>query len=168
MYSYKHLIRELHLVKHPEGGYFRETYRSRVMIDRGCLPSSFSGNRHASTSIYFLLPSNERSLFHKIKSDEIWNYHAGSSLSIYVLNENGLSILKLGSDIANGEQYQVVVPAHSWFGAICDDDDSFTLSGCTVAPGFDFADFELADRNQLLRQYPSYRTEIILLTNASS
>jgi uncharacterized protein len=157
------LIKQLNLTRHPEGGYYRETYRSATTIPANVL-NSFGGGRNISTSIYFLLPFSERSLFHRIKSDEIWHYHAGSPLSIYVLNNGTMHVHKLGPNIGDGENFQVVVPANSWFGAICETRDSFTLSGCTVAPGFDFQDFELGSRDKLTKEFPRYTKEIRLLT----
>jgi uncharacterized protein len=166
MLSARELIAKLNLARHPEGGHFRETYRSsevaRIDIER----YGFTGQRNLCTSIYFLLSSGERSLLHKIKSDEIWNFHQGSSLSIYVFYSDKMSVLKLGSNPGAGERFQVVVPAGAWFGAIVDQPDSFTLAGCTVSPGFDFEDFELAKRSDMLEKYPSFKTEIELLTKA--
>lgn len=160
------LIKQLNLSKHPEGGYFGETYRSETIIPREALPGKFSGSRNICTSIYFLLPHGERSLLHRILSDEIWHYHAGSSLSIYVFSRGKFSVHHLGPDLSAGEKFQVVVPAGAWFGAICNEEKSFTLAGCTVSPGFDFKDFELAKRQMLLSEYPQYQKEIELLTNA--
>jgi uncharacterized protein len=161
---WKQLIHELQLLKHPEGGYYRETYRSTVRVEKEALPDSFKGARNICTSIYFLLPSEECSRFHRIKSDEIWHYHSGSSLSIYVLNEGRLDIYKLGPQQYGGEAFQVVIPANSWFGARCNATDSFTLAGCTVSPGFDFVDFEMAKRSHLLQSYPQFEKEILMLT----
>lgn len=153
-------IKHLSLSQHPEGGYYRETYRSTETITGKALPDRFGGDRNHSTTIYFLLPSDNRSLFHRIKSDEIWYYHAGSSLTIYVLDHNGLRKHKLGSDVANGESLQVIIPANVWFGALVNEQDSYTLSSCSVSPGFDFNDFELADQTVLLRDFPN-EVEII-------
>jgi uncharacterized protein len=160
------LISTLGLLKHPEGGYYKETYRSTLRLTKGSLPANFSGDRDLSTSIYFLLPSSEKSLLHRIKSDELWHFHAGTALSIYVINDNGLTIHKLGSNVLIGESFQVMVPANSWFGAI-NENGGFTLAACTVAPGFDFHDFELARREELLKQFPHCEREIVLLTNES-
>jgi predicted cupin superfamily sugar epimerase len=128
------------------------------------LPAGFTGERSLCTSIYFLLPSGERSLFHRIKSDELWHYHAGSSLSIYVLADARMTIHKLGPNLLAGENFQIIIRANSWFGAVCNADDSFTLSGCTVSPGFDFQDFEMASRDLLLNAFPNYHKEIVELT----
>ena len=158
------LIKELNLSRHPEGGYYQETYRSGTILKKEVLPKGFNGDRNICTSIYFLLPHGERSLFHRIRSDEMWHYHAGSSISIYVIYDGNLTIHRVGPDVLAGEKFQVVIPAGAWFGALCNQKDSFTLAGCTVSPGFDFNDFELAERTKLLSLYPQYRDEILLLT----
>jgi uncharacterized protein len=164
----KHLIQQLELKKHPEGGYFRETYRSSLILPKSALPSYFSGDRNISTSILFLLPSEECSHFHRIKSDELWLYHSGSALSIYILKDDQLIIQKLGPKIDAGEAFQVVVPANCWFGSKCHEPGSYTLSGCMVAPGFDFGDFEMAERSHLLETFPQFRSEINLLTRENT
>jgi predicted cupin superfamily sugar epimerase len=157
-------IEKLNLLPHPEGGYYRETYRSTETIPAGGLPNRFAGARNFSTAIYFLLRSHDRSLFHRIKSDELWHYYAGSPLSLYVLNDHGLTRHRLGADPENGESLQVTIPAGSWFGALVDENESFTLSGCTVAPGFDFSDFEFGDRASLLKTFPAHQHIIEKLT----
>ena len=160
-------IEQLALLPHPEGGYYKETYRSQEEIDSESLPTRFNGVRNFSTAIYFLLPSEDRSLFHRIKSDELWHFHKGSSLSIYVLSDNNIKIYVLGDNPARGESLQVVIPANTWFGAQVNEPRSYTLAGCTVAPGFDFNDFELAKRDELLREYPAFKEVVIQLTRSS-
>ena len=157
-------INHLQLTQHPEGGFYKETYRAAEKISGASLPERFSGDRNFSTSIYFLLRSQDRSMFHKIKSDELWHYHAGSNLNIYILDEGKLITKVLGPDLEKGESLQVVIPANVWFGAKVVQPDGYTLSGCTVAPGFDFADFELADRDQLLSHFPDQAEIIRMLT----
>lgn len=157
-------IKHLQLTEHPEGGFYRETYRSGEVIPVAGLPCRFSGERNFSTAIYFLLRSNDRSMFHRIQSDELWHFHAGSSLSIFVLSREGITVHKLGMDVVNGESLQVVIPAGCWFGAKVNKRDTYTLAGCTVAPGFDFKDFELASREELLKSFPAHRDIIELLT----
>jgi uncharacterized protein len=157
-------IKQLNLIKHPEGGYYRETYRSPLTVGKNSLPDVFSGARSICTAIFFLLPSNERSLFHRIKSDELWHFHSGCSLSIYIIHDNQFLVQKLGPNHNDGESFQLIIPAMSWFGALCNEEDSHTLSTCTVSPGFDFADFELAERSHLLAIFPEYREIIVRLT----
>ena len=160
-------IEQLALLPHPEGGYYKETYRSPEEINSESLPTRFNGARNFSTAIYFLLQSEDRSLFHRIKSDELWHFHKGSSLSTYVLSDNGIKIHVLGDNPAKGESLQVVIPANTWFGAQVNEPGSYTLAGCTVAPGFDFNDFELARRNDLLHEFPACKEIIIQLTKSS-
>jgi uncharacterized protein len=157
-------IDHLQLKAHPEGGFYKETYRSGERIPSNGLPARFKGERNFSTAIYFLLRSQDRSLFHRIKSDELWHYHAGTSLMIYVLHARALTVHKLGPDASKGDSLQVVVPANCWFGAKVEQPGSYTLSGCTVAPGFDFQDFELAERSMLVNEFPEFEDIIRLLT----
>jgi len=160
------IIAGLRLESHPEGGYFRETYRSNEIIPEESLPVRFAGGcRSLSTAIYFLLAGEEYSALHRIKSDEIWHYHAGGTLVIHVLDTDGrYSCHKLGSNFREGASFQVIVRAGSWFGASLDTPDSFVLAGCTVSPGFDFRDFEMANRAELLRLYPEHGVIIERLT----
>jgi predicted cupin superfamily sugar epimerase len=159
-------IEALDLTKHPEGGYYRETHRGGPAIRACCLPEGFRGERAASTSIYYLLPGGEISTFHRIRSDELWHYYAGSSLTVHVLfPESGRHRrLRLGLDPARNQEPQAVVPAGAWFGALVDDPASYSLMGCTVSPGFDFRDFEIARRESLLREFPEHRAVIEALT----
>jgi uncharacterized protein len=168
MKTAQYWIEHLHLQAHPEGGFYKETYRAAEQIPKEGLPGRFPAARHYSTAIYFLLRAQDRSLFHRIKSDELWHFHAGSSLTIYVLQDGQCREHILGADIEKGESLQVVVPANCWFGAKVNDPNGYVLSGCTVAPGFDFADFELADRGLLLKEFPDQRLVIGQLTNESN
>lgn len=159
-------IGRLQLKRHPEGGHFRETYRSSLSIEQRALPASFNGNRSVSTAIYFLLEKDEFSAMHRIASDELWHFYAGDGLVIYELMTDGsLKSHRLGNDAEKGEAFQVVVRAGSWFGARLDNGGEYALVGCTVAPGFDFEDFELAERLQLIELYPQHREIIKSLTN---
>jgi hypothetical protein len=158
-------IHKLELLKHPEGGYFREVYRSGEVMEEVALPDRYSGVRNVSTSIYFLLEKEDVSHFHKLQSDEIWHFYEGSSLTIHLIDEAGnYSTQKLGRNLEAGEVFQFVIPKFSWFAAEVNDKTSFTLIGCTVAPGFDFADFALAQRKELLKQFPSHTNIIERLT----
>jgi len=161
----RYWIDRLALRRHPEGGYYRETYRSKESIARENLPERFGGNRAFSTAIYFLLPSEEFSTFHRIKQDEVWHFYDGSALTLHVIDpKDKYSSMKLGRDIDRGETLQAVVGAGCLFGASVDDPDSYTLLGCTVAPGFDFNDFEIPPREELLARYPQHRRIIEKLT----
>jgi len=158
-------IAALNLHPHPEGGHYRQVYRSREMLEPRGLPERFTSSKACSTAIYFLLKGDEVSAFHRIKSDELWHLYAGDPLDIHILHEDGeLQTLTLGLDIAAGQRPFQAVPAGVWFGAMLPDPDSFALVGCTVAPGFDFEDFELAQRDVLLEHYPEHHTIIKHLT----
>ncbi len=157
----QNLIQKLELLPHPEGGFYKEVYRSSGTIAANALPSSFDGNRAFSTSIYYLLQQGDYSGFHRIKSDEGWHFYAGGTLLVHCLSEGaGYRCLRLGSNLDDGEQFQFVVPAGVWFASEPEPDTSFTLAGCTVAPGFDFRDFEMAEREKLLKMFPPQK-EII-------
>lgn len=136
----KKYITELALLPHPEGGYYREVYRSSQLSSF----VGFTGERSLCTSIYFLLEKGQTSALHRIKSDEIWNYHDGGTLEIIELDESGNEVItKLGKNISAGEKLQYVVVAGRWFGARLASETEFCLVGCQVSPGFDFRDFEL-------------------------
>jgi uncharacterized protein len=155
------LIQHYKLQPHPEGGWYKETYRSNGRIAANALPASFSGDRAFSTAIYFLLEEKNFSAFHRIKSDECWHFYSGDSLLIYVINSQGeLDIIQLGNDITNGQLFQYVVPANCWFASRPAPGSSFCFVGCTVSPGFDFADFELADAKALSSLYPKHENII--------
>jgi len=165
MKSAEYWIERLALKKHPEGGYFRETYRSNGTIKEGCLPDRFKGTRPFSTAIYFLLRGHEFSTLHRIKSDELWHFYTGVSLTIHIIDRNSRYFqVKLGNDFDNGEVFQTVVNAGYWFGATINDPQSYSLAGCTVSPGFDFCDLELANRRKLIDLYPEHKAIIEKLT----
>ena len=160
-------IDHLGLSPHPEGGYYRVTYQSDLTIVQNALPSAFHGDRSASTAIYFLLAGRDFSAFHRIASDELWHFYAGSGLMVYVIDPEGnASQLHLGDDFEAGEVFQATVKAGCWFASRLKDAAGFALVGCTVAPGFDFADFELAKRSELVRAYPAHRELIEQLTRS--
>jgi uncharacterized protein len=160
-------IKTLRLIPHPEGGFFRETYRAAETIPTSALPRRYAGRRSFSTAILFLLRSGKVSRLHRLKSDELWHFHAGSRLTIHVISPTGhYTAVRLGRDPEHGEGLQALVKAGHWFGATVDRPSSYALIGCTVAPGFDFADFELADRGMLTARYPRHRGIIARLTRA--
>lgn len=154
-------ISALNLSRHPEGGWYREIYRSDLEI---AVPWS-ADKRSAGTSIYFLLESPGFSSFHRIKSDELWHFYEGTAIEIIWIEPAGnLYSCVLGRNYGAGEKLQCVVPAGYWFAARVKVPESYALAGCTVSPGFDFADFELANRTELIRQYPEHETLIQSLT----
>ncbi len=163
--SINDIIARFELLPHPEGGYYKETYRSPETITRDALPERFGGDRRFSTAIYFLLEQGNFSAFHRIRSDECWHFYAGGTLLIYVIHPNGsLQTVKLGNDVLSGGTFQFVVPAGCWFASAPDDGTVFSFVGCTVAPGFDFADFELAKKEELIKVYSQHEEMIKRLT----
>lgn len=186
MTNARDLIATLGLEPHPEGGYFRETYRSPMEVETP------RGKRSASTAIYFLIPSGGESAFHRVASDEAWHFYRGAPIRLVCLGSNldasdlvspdfvspdlvspehrakaaSRTDIVLGNDLALGHVLQYVVPANTWFGAYIEESETdFSLVGCTVAPGFDFADFELARRDILVRDYPAHESIIRRLTS---
>lgn len=158
------IIEILQLKKHPEGGYYRELYRSEESIDAKNLPPRYNGKRSFATAIYFMLTDEETSAFHRIKSDETWHFYSGCSLSLYQIdNEGKLEVEKLGLDILNGEKPQITINRETWFGAKINQ-NGYCLVGCTVAPGFDFVDFEMPSREDLLKLFPHHEKVIKMLT----
>ena len=161
------LISSLELQPHPEGGYFRETYRSDARISAADLPWTSSSGRNAATSIYYLLEGRDFSAFHRIAQDEIWHFYEGSVVEIHMIDPGGkYRIQCLGRDIGNGEIHQFTVPANCWFAARLKDHSSYSLVGCTVSPGFDFEDFQMAVRVDLVRDFPEFEAIIKALTRA--
>ena len=155
-------LESFQLAPHPEGGYYRETYRSEGLYSfTGATP--FNGLRSYATAIYYLLKGRDRSRLHRIHSDELWFFHAGDPLTVHFFPVNGEpSSFTLGLAPGKGQVIQGVVPRESWFGAslATPEDESYALVSCVVAPGFDFRDFAFADRNTLQQQFPMH-TEII-------
>ncbi|OEK02428.1 hypothetical protein BFP97_13245 [Roseivirga sp. 4D4] len=163
--SAEYWIEKLKLQAHPEGGYFNETYRSKEHIEGTELPSRYGSSRVFGTSIYFLLTIESVSNFHRLASDEIWHYHQGGGAIIHMISEEGeLTSKRIGPDLEAGESLQVIIPKGTWFAAEVER-DAYILVGCTVAPGFEFEDFELADRDALSSAYPQHGTLISGFTN---
>ena len=165
MNTSREIIKKLNLQPHPEGGYFSEIYRSNEIIDEHSLPERYEGNRTFSTSIYFLLGGGQKSHLHKLKSDETWHFYIGSPILIHTIDEDGAyKIYRLGNKLDEGESLQITIPRGVWFGAEVVDKSLFSLIGCTVAPGFEFTDFELGEREDLLLKFPAHAKIIELLT----
>lgn len=161
------LVTALRLMPHPEGGFYRETYRSAEAIDHP--PTRFTGPRAHATAIYFLLTRDNFSALHRIKSDEIWCFHSGDALEVISLDEQtgDVSRVQLGANISRGETLQHVVPTGRWFGARIADGGRYALVTCIVAPGFDFADFEMAKRDDLVTRFAAHTELITALTRSS-
>lgn len=154
----KEIIQQLNLTRHPEGGYYREVYRSKEKIQR-----ENGTMKNAGTSIYYLLENDDKSHFHRVASDELWFFHQGEPLILFFITKEGnFETITLGNNLVIGELPQYVISAGSWFGAFLKNGNGFSLMSCVVTPGFDFSDFELAKKEELLQIYPHLRTEIEL------
>lgn len=158
-------IQRLDLSAHPEGGYYRETYRSPTTISEGALPDRFEGERDVAALIYFLLPGNSFSALHRIQQDEVWHFYAGHPLTLHQIDPDGTyRTCTLSRRLDEGHVLHAVVPAGTWFGATVSAEDGYALMGCTTAPAFDFADFELGGRDALMEAFPQHRSLIERLT----
>lgn len=142
------LVRALGLQPHPEGGYYREMYRATAQVETP------RGRRPAGTAIYYLLPRGTFSAWHRLASDEVWHFYEGEPLTLYLLGDGGLEQVVLGREVARGERPQVVIPAGVLQAAV--PQGAYTLVGCTVAPGFDFADWEMPSREALVARHPEH------------
>lgn len=163
--SAEYWIKKLDLLTHIEGGAYKETYRAPLLFSKDHLPACYSGARPAATGIYFLLQKNQFSALHKIASDEMWHFYDGDPIEIIEIKEDGtLYQHLLGPDLEQGQVFQLVIPANSWFGSRVLGEGEYALVGCTVAPGFDFADFELAKRETLIAAFPLHKNIITELT----
>lgn len=159
----EHIMRTLALSPHPEGGYYAETFRSAI----GVSSERHDGPRSASTAIYFLLCAGDFSALHRVSSDEVWHHYAGDPLELLLLHDDGRSErVWLGSDLGRGERPQHVVPSGVYQAARpeAQGQRGFSLCGCTVAPGFEFRDFEMPSRTDLTARFPMYAEWIAALT----
>jgi hypothetical protein len=155
------IIKNLNLQPHPEGGYFRETFRSSGIIPASGLPPEYNSQRNLSTAIYYMLTPDSASMMHRLVSDEVYHFYLGDPVTMLLLYPGGQSeTVTLGHDIAAGQLVQGVVPAGVWQGSFLQSGGQYALLGCTVAPGFDFEDFELGDRQKLMADYQD-RAELI-------
>jgi uncharacterized protein len=159
-------INKFNLKEHPEGGYYVETYISDKLVT---LPS-YDGPRYACTAIYYLLLGEQFSSFHTMKSDELWHFCAGSTLTLHIIgdDEGELHEIQLGKNIDNGEKFQVIVKSGSWFAASVNDSTSYSLVACIVSPGFDYQDWRLGDAEELIKLYPRHKSTIEKYTRKSS
>lgn len=158
-HSAAYWISRLQLTTHVEGGSFCEYYRSPLLVDTA------KGKRNSCTGIYFLLEQGQFSAFHRIASDELWHFYGGASLQVFELEQGGeLNIHTLGNQPDLGQQLQCVIKAGNWFASAPAPGSAYSLCGCTVSPGFDYADFELADRQALIGQFPQHQVLIQSLT----
>ncbi|WP_340065955.1 cupin domain-containing protein [Ascidiimonas aurantiaca] len=155
---YQELVEKLQLLPHPEGGYYKETYRSEGNIPHEVLSGSgFSGHRSFSTAIYFLLTHHNFSAFHRILQDELWHFYEGDPVDIHCIRPDGsYENIRLGPLTLSSCVPQAIIPAGYWFASAVRKGGSFALTGCTVAPGFDFADFELASQKELIEVFPQH------------
>ena len=160
------LIRLLNLQKHPEeGGYFRETYRSPAAVAAENLPPGYTGARALGTAIYYLITPSSFSALHRLPGDEIFHHYLGDALEMLMLHKDGRGeVVRIGKDLAAGQSPQVVVPGGTWQGSRLVAGGAFALLGCTMAPGFDYADYRHGRRDELMKQFPSHAEQIRLLT----
>jgi uncharacterized protein len=169
-------IKKLQLSEHPEGGFYKETYRADITVDpheetkkKPQVKLSKNKPRSISSTIYYLLKGKQVSFFHRLNcAEEMWHFYTGSSMTIYLIQETTRKLLelKLGDNSENGEMFQVLVKRGSWFGAMLNDPSSYSLVGCTVCPAFMFEDFELANRKTLISKYPEHKSIIKKLTRS--
>lgn len=166
----KEVIRALKLERLPEeGGYYRETYRAKKIIPAQVLKGEHEGERNFSTAIYYLLTPTEFSALHKLPQDEVFHFYLGDPVEIIQINPSGdLKKLVLGPDISKGQSVQTIVPGNTWQGMWLMEGSSWALLGTTVAPGFDFKDFQLGERKTLIKEFPQHKSEIVNLTRDSA
>jgi predicted cupin superfamily sugar epimerase len=158
-------ILKLNLQPHPEGGHYREIYRSVEQVEGLNLKDKRKGQRSLATSIYFLLKSGDKSCFHRLKSDEIWYYQQGSPIHLYCIDEQGnLKEIFIGPESDQHQVLQTAIPAGTIFGARVHGENTYSLAGCMVSPGFSFEDFEILSRDFLLEKYPRHKDIIISLS----
>lgn len=157
MGSAEYWIKHLDLRPHTEGGFFTETYRSKVNIEASALPIGYTGDRRTATSIYYLLRSEDIRKMHRIKSDELWYFHQGSPMKVHSIDCAGKKTSKiLGSNPTKAEKFYIEIPANTIFAAEVMQPDSFSLVSCVVSPGFEYEDFELFGLEDLEQTFPQH------------
>jgi uncharacterized protein len=152
----KYWIETLGLAEHPEGGYYREIYRSDETLAKEALPDRFLSMHAFATSIYYLLEYDDVSHFHRLNQDEIWHFYEGSPVMIYTLQKRRLTVHRLGRNPAKGQLPMLVIPRGTLFAAELENKRSYALLGCTVSPGFKFEDFEMPTRSELTQHFPEH------------
>ena len=161
------IIEQFELEPHPEGGFFKETYRSVGTIPSNALDTDIEGERNYCTGIYFLISSSDFSAFHRINQDEMWHFYKGSPLKIHMIAPNGDYLNAIvGNQYDKDQLPQFTVPAKYWFAAEVLEPNSFSFVGCTVAPGFDFRDFVLPTRKTLIDLFPKHEAVITKFTKS--
>ncbi len=161
----KQIIAALNMRPHPEGGYFAETHRAAEEIPAEALPPRYTGARVHGTAIYYLLTTETCSRLHRLASEEIYHFYLGDPVKMLWLSPEGRGqCMTLGCDVLAGIRPQIIIPKDTWQGAWLEPGSRFALMGCTVAPGFEYADFEMGDRKTLLAAYPQFRKRILALT----
>ena len=165
MITAEELITLLCLTPHPEGGYYRETYRAMETIPDTVLPNRYKRDRTYGTAIYFLLTPDTFSALHRLKTDEVYHFYLGDPVEILQLLHGGSGkVIKLGNEIKSGMHLQVAVSRGMWQGSRLIRGGEYALLGATAAPGFEFIDFEKGQREKLLQSYPRFRDLIVALT----
>lgn len=161
----KRIVERFGLVPHPEGGFFREVYRSTLKVDHPGIPDENEAGRAAGTLIYFLLSGTDFSAFHRVRwSDEVWHLYAGGPLEIFTIDDRGkLKRRVLTADVEQGEP-TTVIPAGTWQSARPAEGAAWALGGCTVSPGFEYADFEMPEARELIERFPEHQATIQALT----
>lgn len=163
--SAEEIIKLFDLKPHPEGGYYSETYRAKGIIPHHTLPKGFKGDRNFSTAIYYLLMEGQQSKLHRLASDELFHFYLGDPLTVVMIFPDRVEKVVMGQEIAKGQRLQWTIPAGCWFGGYLSPGSRFSLIGCTVAPGFDFADFDAnPNQDKLMRAFPHAREEILRFT----
>jgi predicted cupin superfamily sugar epimerase len=164
VHSAEPVIRLLALQPHPEGGHYAELFRSPLAVTSAAHPSV----RAASTAIYFLLKEGEFSALHRVRSDEVWHHYAGDAIELHAFDEAKHTLCRLGGDLVGGERPMAVIPAGVWQAAriadVAGPRHGYGLCGCTVAPGFDFVDFELPSREEMLAKLAAHGEWVRALT----
>ena len=158
---------KLNLIPHPEGGYYRETIRSEEVLPGNYTHSGIGGPRSLFTTIYFLLEEGQFSAFHKLQADEIWFFHAGGPLDVHIISREGLlKTFTLGMEPEEQQHFHLLVEQQQWFASTPKTNSGYALVSCVTAPGFDFADFELANRSALVEAYPQHEALIRAYTHS--